>query len=127
MLVWLGRFGMVGFVGQVWFGQFGLEGLVWQVWSGRFALVGLVLSVWFGGFGLVGLVWQVWFGLVKEDDLKGPLVPLKVAKSRSASWNYPGSGWVGCWVGSNSYYKAISVQLQQQVSIGTELGKNITW
>ena len=30
---------------------------------------------------MVGLVWYVLFGLLNEDDFKGPLVPLKVAKS----------------------------------------------
>ena len=78
-------------------------------------------------YGLVGLVWQIWFGLVNEDNLKGPLVPLKVAKSSlelhlgtilvEVDW-----GWVG-WGGSNSDYKVISVQLQLQLSAGTELGK----
>ena len=30
---------------------------------------------------MVGLVKQVWFGLVKDDDIKSPLVPLRIAKA----------------------------------------------
>ena len=71
-------------------------------------------------------VWYVWFGLLNEDGLKGPLVPLKVAKSSLELHlgTIPGRvGWgrVG-WGGSNSDYKAISVQLQLQLPAGTELG-----
>ena len=44
-------------------------------------MVGLVWWVCFAKFGLVFLVWYVWFGLVNEDDLKRPLVPLKLAKA----------------------------------------------
>ena len=35
--------------------------------------------VQFGRFDLAGLFGKVWFSLVNEDDLKRPLVPLKVA------------------------------------------------
>ena len=64
---------------------------------------------------------------MKEDDLKGPLVILKVAKSSLDLHLGTILGRVSCWVGSNSDYKAISVQLQLQMPTGTELGKNITW
>ena len=52
---------------------------------------------------MVGFVWYVWFGLLNEDDFKGPLVPLKVAKS-SLELHFGtipgrlGSGRLG-WVG----------------------------
>ena len=78
-------------------------------------MVGLV---WYGRFGLV---WLVWFGLVNVDDLKRPLVPLKVAKPSLELHLGTIPGRVG-WVGSNSDYKAISVQLQLQLPAGTELG-----
>ena len=43
-----------------------------MVWSGKFGSIGLV---WFGKFGLV------WFGLVNINDLRRPLVHLKLAKA----------------------------------------------
>ena len=56
------------------------------------------------------------------------MVPLKVAKSSlelhlGTIPGRVGSGRFG-WVGSNSDYKAISVQLQLQLPAGTELGNN---
>ena len=76
---------------------------------------------------MVGLVW---FGLVNEDNLKRPLVPLKVAKPSLELHleTIPvGVGWgrVG-WVWSNSDYNAISVQLQLQLPTGIELGNMLT-
>ena len=75
-------------------------------------MIGLV---WFG------LVWFGRFGLVNEDDLKRHLVSLKVTKASLELHLGTIPGGVG-WVGSNSDYKAISVQLQLQLPIGTELG-----
>ena len=102
--------------------------MVRYVWFGMFGFVGLVWYVCFVRYGLVCLVWYVWFGLLNEDDLRGPLLPLKVVKS-SLELHFvtiPGGvgsvGLLGCWVGSNSDYKAISVQLQLQLPAGTELG-----
>ena len=69
---------------------------------------------------MVWLVWYVWFGLVSEDDLKRPLVPLKVAKFSPELHLGTIPGRLG-WVGSDSDYKAISVQLQMQLPAGTEL------
>ena len=66
-------------------------GLVWLVLYG---MVGLAWYVWFGMFGLV---WQVWFGF--EDDLKGPLVPLKVAKPSLELHLGTIPGRLGYWVG----------------------------
>ena len=69
---------------------------------------------------------KVWFSLVHENDLKGPLVPSKVSKASLELHLGTIPGRVGsARVGSgrsNSYYKAISVQLQLQLPAGTELG-----
>ena len=78
-------------------------------------MVGLVWWVCFARFGLVFLVWSVWFGLVNEDDLKRPLVPLKVAKAILELHLETIPGWsrsVRVSSGrSNSDNKADSVQL----------------
>ena len=69
---------------------------------------------------------MVWFGLVNINDLRRPLVHLKLAKASLELHlgTIPGRvGSVGVGsVGSNSDYKAISVQLQLQLPAGTELG-----
>ena len=70
------------------------------------------------------MVCLVWFALFNDDDLKRSLIPLKVAKPSLKLHLGTTPGRLGCWVGSNSDYKAISVQLQLQLPAGTELGKN---
>ena len=70
--------------------------------------------------------------MVIEEDLRRPLVPLKVSKCSIELHLGTIPGRVG-WVGSNSDYNAISVQLQLQLPTGTELGnrnfdlKKIFW
>ena len=59
--------------------------------------------------------------MVNEDDLKRPLVPSKVAKASLELHLGTIPGRVGL-VGSNTDYKAISVQLQLQLPAGTKLG-----
>ena len=52
---------------------------------------------------------------LKKGTIPGQVVPLLI-------WAVPLLIW---WVGSNSDYKAISVQLQLQFPAGTELGNEI--
>ena len=59
--------------------------------------------------------------MVIEEDLRRPLVPLKLSKCSIELHLGTIPGRVG-WVGSNSDYTAISVQLQLQLNAGTELG-----
>ena len=69
--------------------------------------------------------WLVWHNLVNEDDLKRPIVLLKVVNASLALHPRNIPGGVG-WVGSNSdYYKAISVYMQLQLPDGTELGNSM--
>ena len=71
------------------------------------------------------MVWYgrlVWFGLVNVDDLKRPLVPLKVAKACLELH----LGTILARVGSDRVDPIMILRLSQSscTGAGTELGKN---